>query len=702
MVLKKRFYVLFLVWVILFVLTSSITFALKSNGESCSSSSANDECQSGNCGDAGSTYICCDQDKDYGANGGCCRNDADCGLDMTCKTPSYQCHWKCEFTIGGCCFEDGDCPSGYECSQYASTEWQWGECRYVGSSTPDPTIPESSQPSQPTTDCGDGSCNSGESCSSCSSDCGACQTQPSTPTGTKSDGESCSSKVDCISNNCWNGICCEDNGELCCRSNSDCAADSRVCDDFVCKIINTEWCNSNNQCLSGNCVNNLCCDVGNVCCQHSSECPSGYKCGKDYYCIEETETVSQTTTQKKVDGEDCSSHSDCFSNNCNMFGLESGYGDDGLKICCKEGEECCKKNLDDCSAFSIGKICGDDSYCVSSTGREDGGYCTSDLNCDSGNCEIPEGYTDGRCLKKPLLDSFVAPEPEKYHNLVVSIEPAEDTEAMVVKRFIEEEIYPAIVEIFDTGSSNVFSGPREYDKEIKLVMSDEETVALWDEKNNVMTIPYANVYAGVGMYNKRVIQYNAIAHELTHYHFNGHTEALGGNSNEVPLWFREGISEYGAHEYYKKYMDMSEKTIPTSISEAKEAILAGYLSNKDFNYIETVEDNAIKTVSWKNQGWDWDEDIPDYVNVYYGGAFSIVNFFFKSDTNDKDHLKHIFVLKSGGDSNANFESGFDVYNNNNKNAWFKHIEKEYGSFGLENRPSFFKRMGSFFKGLFGG
>lgn len=286
------------------------------------------------------------------------------------------------------------------------------------------------------------------------------------------------------------------------------------------------------------------------------------------------------------------------------------------------------------------------------------------------------------------------PTPAAMAGIVISVEPANDAEALEVKGLIENTIYPAIVGIFDKNSKLVFSGPRDNDSKIKLRMTATESVAQWDESTSTLTVPYKRLYAGMGNYDPAVMQLNGIAHELAHYHFNGFAQGLGGNFKKAPLWFREGIAEYGAHVYYKDNIASVGNNPAQSVSEARRDILASYLMDKKRQYKETVEENAIKTISWNGES-DWDRSIDARDHVYYGSAFSFVNYLlgqitYRDGESMMDVIKYMFVMGSKGKftfyAHAN-EQTAPFGEKEIKKAWFEKFDDEYGiKTGLDNKP----------------
>ncbi|MEK6855756.1 MAG: hypothetical protein AABX66_01210 [Nanoarchaeota archaeon] len=100
-------------------------------------------------------------------------------------------------------------------------------------------------------------------------------------------GGSCKTNLDCHYENCVNGICCFI-GETCCKSDEDCDGVGR-CDsnNHYCRPLQAlgQECTHNYECLNENCVNGVCCAEGKICCASDLECPFGKKCSNFYeYC----------------------------------------------------------------------------------------------------------------------------------------------------------------------------------------------------------------------------------------------------------------------------------------------------------------------------------------------------------------------------------------------------------------------------------
>lgn len=393
-------------------------------------------------------------------------------------------------------------------------------------------------------------------------------------------------------------------------------------------------------------------------------------------CYEKAATPTPTPVQVKQNGQSCSSNSECESENC------------GSGICCAYGKVCCSYESD----CSVDYECGSNYYCVAKAATP----TPTPVFIPTLTPTPTRTPTPARTATPfPTQTRTPAPTPAATAGMVISVEPANDAEALEVKRLIENDIYPAIVVgVFDKNSGPVFSGLRDNDSKIKLRMTATESVAQWDESTNTLTIPYKRLYARMGNYDSALMQKNGIAHELVHYHFNGFAQRFGGDFKKAPLWFREGIAEYGAHSYYKDNLASVGNNPAQSVSEARRDVLASYLMDRRKNYKETVEENAIKTVSWNGES-DWDKSIEARDHVYYGAAFSFVNYLsgkntFRPGESTMDVIKYMFVMGSKGKfkfyAHANEEAA-PLGEKEIKKAWFENLDDEYGiKAGLDNKP----------------
>ena len=405
-------------------------------------------------------------------------------------------------------------------------------------------------------------------------------------------------------------------------------------------------------------------------CCVDSVCDNGYVC-ENYKCVEK-----ESQTVKKSDGELCYSNDECESGNCNKAGITNEIKSLELLgggTCCFSGKNCCDK---------IGSITG------SSRGKE---LCAEDYTL------VPI---------EEEVEKEVIPPIEWLAPWVYSVTPEGDLEGEKIKYLIHNEIYPFIVHKFGFFRSDEF-GRRNTNPQINLVMTSEVSEASWDEKTATLTVPYADKYEQTGNYKKQVMQLNAVAHELIHYHFNGLAlKTNGGKYTKVPIWFREALAEYGAHLYYKHQFSGKDGNPVMSVSEFREDRFGAYLEDKNYNYKETWEENGIKKASWKSYD-DFDTDLEGYDHIYYGAVFSFVKFFTETYSNDEemsDLLGHIFAESSRVDFKFYKEfGGSDFYDEELlKSDWIKTFEKEYSVDKLDNEPTnFFYKVKKFFGGLFG-
>lgn len=342
----------------------------KSNGQSCYSGS---ECSSGNC----YNMICCESGKN------CCKYASDCASGQVCGS-SYYCVQEPKKSNGQWCTYSTECQSS-NCQNSVCCDAGKNCCKYdyhcpagdaCGTSyyCIDVVKKSNGQSCSLNSDCESGNCKystcceAGKSCCTTTSNCQSGYTCGSNyycvQTIKKTNGQSCSSSSDCESGNCQNNLCCS-SGQTCCSSNSHCPTPYVCGTSYYCiqitKKTNGQSCSSSSDCESGNCQNYICCTSGKTCCSSSSNCPSGYECGLNYYCVQPA---------KKSNGEYCGSNTDCTSGNCKS------------NTCCEAGKTCCYSN----SNCPSGYTCGSSFYCLQTIKKSNGQSCTSNTDCESGNC----------------------------------------------------------------------------------------------------------------------------------------------------------------------------------------------------------------------------------------------------------------------------------------------------------------------------
>jgi hypothetical protein len=134
-------------------------------------------------------------------------------------------------------------------------------------------------------------------------------TDSDTDTDLKENGDECDEDEECESGHCENGVCCDD-GSTCCTSDDDCE-DNLACnaDEFACygecaedSVDHDEYCaegyhcdantcfedaelgpcDEGSDCVSGECVDELCCEHAGLCCGGDEDCPDMFSgCATD-------------------------------------------------------------------------------------------------------------------------------------------------------------------------------------------------------------------------------------------------------------------------------------------------------------------------------------------------------------------------------------------------------------------------------------
>lgn len=327
----------------------STCVAQKTQGSSCFNGF---ECVSGSC--TGGTCDNCTSDADCDASHFCnaanvctadlgnndfCDRDAQCSTGYCVGVPPLalcaQCRNGADCQAGEYCDAGGDCQAKVQNGNWCGTDNNVcvsGNCWATVCS-----------------ECNEHSdCPSGDYCtldvvppidSSC---------QPK-----KSNGSSCGSAVECVSNACTGWVCGE------CASDADCPS-SQNCDAFnncAPDVGNNEPCLRDSQCTTGHCAAPLCaeclndshcpstefcngfgdcearvgngsvCAVDNVClsnncwlglcadCNEQSDCPSGYFCTLEPVPF----NANSRCLSKKSNGSACGSAVECQSNCCSFF-----------------------------------------------------------------------------------------------------------------------------------------------------------------------------------------------------------------------------------------------------------------------------------------------------------------------------------------------------------------------------------------------
>ncbi len=660
----------------------------------------NEFCVSGHC-DSG---LCCQ-------SGDCCTMNSDCPGWMTrseeCNTATYTCVAKSGLADGQYgCFEDWECQS-YNCnSRYCCAAGQ--------------------------TCCRDSyDCSGGYQCDYTARYCVVKTDAPSTPlpggSALKPDGSHCTYDSDCVSGNCnsygsedfgpTNGNCCA-YGEKCCEEEHDSLIASHYpdmfgkykCDDryyYLVRIPGTEDVDETEQEVTYSAVMNapyITSDGVTISCYAEDMTDWGIgEIGTYPYCaFDDTEGGSD-----KVDGVWTGSHILSDTQICLKVSGLTAPGNPinelavGYTVVLPE-----VYFLDDSTAVSWEM--NKDSWVVKTYTGNPGGV--DEELClpvrKEGSETVPEPVVEQMALPEPQIVAPSVPSIPPMAGLVASFDQADD-EAREVKTLIEE-IYPRIVAIFDENSNNIFTGPRIFEPAITLKMTDD--ASMWKESTNTLYIIRKSAYGSMANYPLDVVQKNAIAHELAHYHMNGFAVESKGNFRKVPLWFREGIAEYIAHRYYDVYLRTSPND--RTVSQHRYDILIVYLTfSQGGNYKENIEERAIEKVSWESEG-DMDDDLADYDHIYYGAAFSFIDFFLNTFRPTAPEYSSMDLLKLNfmrGASRGFFDD-FGLYidapdtgpddPDNAKHAWFNSIDQTEGIVaGLNNKPSVAARFVGLLKAI---
>lgn len=280
---------------------------------------------------------------------------------------------------------------------------------------------------------------------------------PTVPPPSSGIGEPCSDDMECLSDNCRNGICCL-LGRDCCSTDRDCDDGNRCdADRSFCVPRPTQsptlaptpaprrngmMCDGDHMCLSGNCGAGVCCLEGNACCLDDRDCGPEERCDTDRsYCVAGTRqaptptpgsggTVPQAT---RLNGMPCAVDDECLSDNC-ING-----------VCCTAGRTCCQDDRD-CPGGMVcdhtGSACAGDGAVPSSTPSSsptvtpvpNGGDCHASGECASGNCAGGVCCLAGtRCCRTDAdcppdhacdtdrsycVESQQEPSPEGFHTVI--------------------------------------------------------------------------------------------------------------------------------------------------------------------------------------------------------------------------------------------------------------------------------------------
>jgi len=303
----------------------------------------------------------------------------------------------CKKNPGQNCAAPGECASGFctdgRCCNAACT----GDCVSCNNAAGQCTNVTAGQQD---------TCAQGSVCNSM----GACR---------KTNGQACANAGECLSNQCADGVCCNNACDTACRACNvpgnagncvvtnvgaqDLCAANNVCDATgACKLVSGQACSSGSQCASGNCIDGVCCNTG--CGQACYSCnvagsvgtcsPNGALVGQQDTCSAGSVCIAGGTCRKS-NGQSCSASSECVSNQC-VDGVCCNTACTGAcQACDVTGNGTCAADpelngtQDTCTA---GQACNTSGQCTAVNGDAlNGTMCGNDSDCASGFC------TDGVC-----------------------------------------------------------------------------------------------------------------------------------------------------------------------------------------------------------------------------------------------------------------------------------------------------------------
>ncbi|MEW5852172.1 MAG: hypothetical protein AB2A00_25510 [Myxococcota bacterium] len=302
---------------------------LRTDGQACS---VDGDCLSGACADG---YCCnnacngtCEACNVAGSEGVCSlvasgRTDGACSGTLVCDGTG-----NCLGVVGRACTLDGDCITGNCVDGYCCTNACSGTCQACNLAGAEGTC--SNVPSGG----GDGTCVGALACDGN----GACVSE---------NGQACSVGGDCLSGNCVDGVCCNTACTGTClacnvagsvgtcanvpanQQDNTCNLASQACDGAGhCRTLNGQACGLGSECLSGNCVDGVCCNAACTgTCQACSAAKKGSGadgvCGNISNATDPDNECPSTVTCNGAgacgyfgNGTACSLSAQCISGNC--------------------------------------------------------------------------------------------------------------------------------------------------------------------------------------------------------------------------------------------------------------------------------------------------------------------------------------------------------------------------------------------------
>lgn len=266
----------------------------------------------------------------------------------------------------------------------------------------------------------------------------------------------------CLSGNCRNGVCCLA-GSPCCLDDSDCGpeelcdTDRSYCTADVRQTpsptpgteptvpqatrLNGMPCIVDDECLSDNCINGVCCAEGRTCCQDDRDCPGETMCDHAESACDESGAVPSPTTRPTADptgtpapnGGYCQTLSECASGNC-VAG-----------VCCLEGTRCCRTDADCPQEHACDT---DRAYCVESQqGTTPEGFHTV-INEGMIRWQYPDNLGETVVWNMPV-DTYrtlvSAPRPVYYRAISCPGCPEENLTVPDYRTFVRPEAFTDVI-----------------------------------------------------------------------------------------------------------------------------------------------------------------------------------------------------------------------------------------------------------------
>ena len=408
------------------------------NGDACSTAA---QCASGYCANgyccAGATGDCCAQDFHCNDNNDC--TDDSCGFAKKCEfTPNVAlCQpAKCDgltftgavFCADGACTDGGledDCSGGGQCKTYGCSETLGCVAGDAAANVQCEAQSCTGHTLKQARTC-DGSgfcalgglsapCAGGYACAdgtTCKSTCTAqtdcqlgyyCQNDTCQPE--RGDGDTCNASIQCESEYCSNGYCCENDGSdpMCCGGVGDQCDDANTCTTNICNPASRcEWVDANGkECLPADCSGTThtsktwCLDGECTFGGTTEECTSTEACALSL-CTSDGCELQPLPQFTPCEPSSCAGSLLTGSKSCDGAGACVAGGTTGscpggfvcatatsCKTACTNDNDCQTGRFCDepaCSALKKnGSQCGEGTECQS-------GYCNSGFCCDTGQC----------------------------------------------------------------------------------------------------------------------------------------------------------------------------------------------------------------------------------------------------------------------------------------------------------------------------